>query len=130
MCDLGYGSASIKTKLDYIFHGCDRCRLGVENLKKEFERAGQLISEKRQELYIETMEKNKRERLNFQAKGKQKLNYMSKFLSKEINLKCTQGLLNSIKIPSDITLGECVSKFVEKYQKKYDHNIKIVNRLP
>ena len=57
LCDLGYGSASIKTKLDYIFDGCDRCRLGVENLEREFKRAEQLISEKRQELYNETMKK-------------------------------------------------------------------------
>ena len=130
LCDLGYGSASTETKLDYIFKGCDRCKLGVENLKEEFENAGQLISEKRRELYNETMKKNRRERLNFQAKGKKKIEEMSKTLSKKINLKCTMGLLNSIGIPLDITLRECVSKFVEKYQFNYINTIKIVNRLP
>lgn len=75
------------------------------------------------------MKKNRRERLNFQNKGKQKLNDMSKILSKEINLKCTKGLLNSIGIPLDITLYQCVSEFVKKYQQKYNHNIEIVNRL-
>lgn len=130
LCDLGYGSASIKTKLDYIFDGCDRCRLGVENLKEEFENAEKIIEKLNQELYNETMKKKRRERFNFQAKGKKKLEEMRKTLSKKINLECTRGLLNSIGIPLDITLGECVSEFVKKYQQKYNHNIKIVNRLP
>lgn len=55
---------------------------------------------------------------------------MRNTLSKKINLTCTRGLLNSIGIPLDIKLYECVSIFVEKYQQKYNHNIKIVYRLP
>ena len=128
LCDLNYGSASIKTKLDYLFSGCDFCKSGIDTLEADHQTATEQIQKEFMQIRDKISKSGTRaEKIKFANKQSQILKQISDKYAKAINLKCTTALLNALKINKQLTLKQLVQEFINKFKSKYNNTIGILD---